>query len=305
MLRWRLPEAAFSGASASYGKRGWQDLDKPVQSLKHLTKLWAFFMLAALLAFPITSQAQNEKPVVRAVMFWMDTCGHCHYVIDNVLPPLQEKYGEQLEILLIELDSIEAANLLYDTAEAYGIPRNNVGVPLLFIGDKALSGSHQIPAELPGLIDQHLAAGGVDFPGITGLAAFLPVQYPQGDDDDELCELSAPCPSVAEEGSDPPPIALPAVSSAGSTGSYPAPPTSLPYIPPEEQTDEASVSITDAAPSPSDNQVGFQPVEAEVEPGQASQERGFHFLPAAVGAVVGITAFFLYNVLKARQIKSQ
>jgi hypothetical protein len=235
----------------------------------------------------------------------MDTCGHCHYIMDNVLPLLQEKYGNQLEILLIELDSIEAANLLYDTAEAYGIPRNSVGVPLLFIGNKALSGSIQIPDELPGLIEQHLAAGGVDFPEITGLAAFLPVQSPQGDDDDELCELSAPCPSEAEEGSYPPPIALPAVSSAGSIGSYPPPPTPLPYIPPEEQAVEAPIPAAEEAPTPSDSQVLFQPFDAGVESEQAGQESDFPFFPAAVGAVVGITVFVLYNMLKARQRKSQ
>jgi uncharacterized membrane protein len=46
-----------------------------------------------------------------------------------------------------------------------------VGVPFLIIGDRALVGSDQIPAELPQLIEQHLAGGGVAYPAVPGLAS--------------------------------------------------------------------------------------------------------------------------------------
>jgi hypothetical protein len=178
-----------------------------------------------------------------------------------------------------------------------------VGVPLLFIGNRALSGSRQIPDELPGLIDQHLAAGGVDFPEVSGLKAYL-IEHPVLDEDEELCELNAPCPSETEEASYPPPVALPAISSAGSTGSYPPPPPPLPYIPPEEQVVEAPAAAREASPTPPDRQVVFQPVEAAVDSEQSGQGSTFPFIPAAVGVVLVIAAFVLYNVIKARQSKS-
>jgi len=53
-----------------------------------------------------------------------------------------------------------------------------VGVPFMVIGDQMLIGSGQIPAELPGLIETHLAAGGVGFPDMPGMAAFLPPPAP-------------------------------------------------------------------------------------------------------------------------------
>jgi len=107
---------------------------------------------------------------VRVVMFWMDGCDHCHEVLDNVLPPIQEKYGEKLEIKLIELVGAEEVNALYQFAETRGISKEGVSVPFMVIGEHTLIGAQQIPNELVGLIEQHLAEGGVDFPKIPGIA---------------------------------------------------------------------------------------------------------------------------------------
>jgi uncharacterized membrane protein len=51
-------------------------------------------------------------------------------------------------------------------------------VPFLVIGDRALIGSGQIPAELPGLIEQHLSAGGVAMPDLPGLSGLSPAATP-------------------------------------------------------------------------------------------------------------------------------
>jgi len=61
---------------------------------------------------------------------------------------------------------MEDVDQLMNTAAVYGIPRERVGVPFLVIGEHALAGSEQIPAELPGLIESYLASGGVDYPDI-------------------------------------------------------------------------------------------------------------------------------------------
>jgi len=119
----------------------------------------------------LPQETATPQPVVRAVLFWMDGCPHCHEVLENVLPPLREKYGKQLEILLIEVVSMDDADRLYEVAAAYGIPRERVGVPFLVIGEQVLIGSAQIPAELPGLIESYLTQGGLDWPDIRGLSA--------------------------------------------------------------------------------------------------------------------------------------
>ena len=114
--------------------------------------------------------AQAEEPVVRAVLFWSTTCPHCHVVINETLPPLQAKYGDRLQIELIETSDPAGYELYRAAVEAYGVPPDRQGVPALFIGHHHLVGSVEIPKILPGLIEEYLAAGGVDYPAIPGLA---------------------------------------------------------------------------------------------------------------------------------------
>ncbi len=113
--------------------------------------------------------AQAQTPVVHAVMFWMNGCPHCEQVMTRVLPPLQQKYGDQLDIQLIEVAKAEDLETLYQVAATFGLSKEETGVPFLVIGRRALVGSEQIPEELPGLIDQLLAAGGAEVPKIEEL----------------------------------------------------------------------------------------------------------------------------------------
>jgi uncharacterized membrane protein/thiol-disulfide isomerase/thioredoxin len=115
-----------------------------------------------------------EEPDVHVVIFWMNGCGHCHYVLQNILPPLQDQYGEQLEIKYIELVTIDEVDLIYAIAAAYGIDQDGIAVPFLIIGDEVLIGSAEVDERLPGLIEEHLAAGGVDYPDIPLLREVLP-----------------------------------------------------------------------------------------------------------------------------------
>jgi hypothetical protein len=43
------------------------------------------------------------------------------------------------------------------------------GVPRLIVGDRFMVGSLQIPQEFPGIVEQGLASGGIDWPAIPGL----------------------------------------------------------------------------------------------------------------------------------------
>lgn len=108
--------------------------------------------------------APLTAPVVRVVLYWAEGCGHCHEVLDSILPQMHEKYGPQLEVRLVEVVSLEDIAAFFDVAEGYGFPRGKAAVPFLLIGDRALMGVEQIERDLPGLIETYLAAGGVDWP---------------------------------------------------------------------------------------------------------------------------------------------
>lgn len=116
------------------------------------------------LAPTLIARAPNQ-PVVRAVMFWMRECARCEEIIARVLPPLQQKYGAQLDVQLIEVATTQDVDRLYQVAANFNLPKEQTGVPLLIIGNQALTAT-QIPTELPRLVEKYLAAGGLDIPNL-------------------------------------------------------------------------------------------------------------------------------------------
>ena len=129
-------------------------------------------ILIILLAFlPALHVQAQAMPVVHAVLFYSPSCGHCHLVITETLPPLFEKYGEQFQIAGVDVTNPEGQTLFLSALQKFGQESN--GVPFLVIGDIYLVGSLDIPERLPNLIEQYLALGGVDWPDIPGLRATL------------------------------------------------------------------------------------------------------------------------------------
>lgn len=131
--------------------------------------LLCVWLLIGLFASPVAA----DTPVAHAVMFYSPSCGHCHYVISEVLPPLMEKHGEQFEIVGVNTAD-PGGQAMYQAAIAqFNIPQERWGVPTLIIGDVVLVGSGEIPQQLPGLIEDYLAEGGIDWPAVPGLVEAL------------------------------------------------------------------------------------------------------------------------------------
>ena len=125
--------------------------------------LISLFFLVLLLA-PV----QTDEPVVRLLFFYSYDCEHCQAVMDEVLPPLQERYGAQLEMQSIEISDPDNYQWLLDMEAAYQIPPDKVGIPEVFVGDTALIGEDEIRTRLGETIASFLAAGGVDYPPRSG-----------------------------------------------------------------------------------------------------------------------------------------
>ncbi len=122
-----------------------------------------------LLAVAVGVGASAQESIVHAILFYSPNCPHCHQVMEEVLPPLREQYGAQLQILEIDAATAEGSQLYQDSTELYAIPPEWQGVPRLVVGKQYLIGSQQIPEQFPGLIEEYLAAGGVDWPAIPDL----------------------------------------------------------------------------------------------------------------------------------------
>jgi len=121
--------------------------------------------------------ADADPPVVNAVLFYSQNCPHCHTVISETLPPLQDYYGEQLQVRLVDTTTPEGQELYMAASEYFQFERQVV--PILVVGDAVLVGGREIPQSLPGLIEQGLASGGVDWPPVPGLSVPEPESEPE------------------------------------------------------------------------------------------------------------------------------
>ena len=130
----------------------------------------ALIIFILFLGSPLTSQAAADA-VVYAVLFYSPSCGHCHLVITETLPPLFEKYGDQLVIVGVDVSTAGGQQLFSAALQYFGVESG--GVPFLVVGEHYLIGSADIPNQFPGMIEDYLAQGGVGWPAIPGLMEAL------------------------------------------------------------------------------------------------------------------------------------
>ena len=155
--------------------------------MKNLPVQFAILFIAICLTVPSTAAAQSaEVPVVRAVLFYSPNCPHCHIVINEVLLPMLEEYGDQLQVVGIDTYQAAGSQLYQAAIELYQISPERRGVPALAIHDVVLVGSQEIPDRFPALVKEGLAAGGIDWPGIPGLEHMLAEPQPEPEPEPEV-----------------------------------------------------------------------------------------------------------------------
>ena len=131
--------------------------------------------LWTVLLFPFLIAGQSaEAPVVQAVLFYSPTCPHCQQVINELLIPMQDQYGDQLQIIGIDTSQQAGGELYQKAIESFKIPAGRRGVPTLIVGDTILVGSVEVPDRFPRLVEAGLSAGGIGWPDIPDLAVAIP-----------------------------------------------------------------------------------------------------------------------------------
>jgi uncharacterized membrane protein/glutaredoxin len=120
---------------------------------------------------PEPTLTPTHMPGMHAVLFTRGTCSHCQQIVEEVISPLIESYGNQLQILSVDV-SLPDGDALYDAAiQQYHI--EDIGVPTLVVGDHVMVGSVEIQQEFFAIIEGGLAKGGTDWPDLPGLQEML------------------------------------------------------------------------------------------------------------------------------------
>jgi len=132
---------------------------------------WLCFLLVALILIGalVPSRGHADVPVVDILLFYSESCPHCHAVITEFLPGMREKYGDRIQIEMISIDNAVAYQVFTYLDDQYGIPPEKRGVPEMFIGKVVMIGRYQIEENFEQVVDQYLAGGGADTPSFEEL----------------------------------------------------------------------------------------------------------------------------------------
>lgn len=134
-----------------------------------MLRKWIILLTLALLA--TVAYAQTATTRVVAVLFYTPTCPYCRIVKENHLPRIQAQFGDQLEILLVNVQQQAGAMIYHQACAALDAGGRCGGVPLLAVSDQLLMGAHEIPDRLPAIVEQLLAQGGVSLPTFPEMSA--------------------------------------------------------------------------------------------------------------------------------------
>lgn len=103
----------------------------------------------------------DEDVAARMFLFYSADCADCRRVLEEILPPLQEKYGRQMQVRLFNVDIAANQEVRRGLEDRYGVRGS---LPELFVGDQVLIGSEMIRQELEPAIRRALVVGGIDWP---------------------------------------------------------------------------------------------------------------------------------------------
>jgi uncharacterized membrane protein len=180
---------------------------------RRVSALLILSALFLLLAMPVAAQEEATEEasypplptaipsadgsVVQGVFYFSPTCGHCEYVITDVLPGLfADNGGEyvitydqtltaqpsyylmsngQLQLLMVDTSQTDG-NAMFQ-ADSVRLDIDQAGVPRLDFDDTYLVGSGDIPDQFPGIVEEGLAGDGIGWPEVPtiddALAPFI------------------------------------------------------------------------------------------------------------------------------------
>jgi uncharacterized membrane protein len=109
----------------------------------------------------------HDRPIIRGVLFYEPDCQHCENIIDGILKSKQAIYGSQLQIILIDVSTLEGSDLFQEAVDRYNIPPERQVIPLMIVGEIVLAGGDEITLLIRDIIQDGLAVGGYSWPRLS------------------------------------------------------------------------------------------------------------------------------------------
>ena len=138
---------------------------------KHLRyRFWIVLLLLTLILVRGEGAALADAgAVVRMIYFTAEDCPHCNAVMNEVLQPLQDRYGDRMQIKVVEISDPANYEMLIRAEEMFNVSPEERSLPTLIVDEHVLIGETAIREQLPCICDTCLGAGGTSWPAIPGL----------------------------------------------------------------------------------------------------------------------------------------
>ncbi|MCB2202947.1 hypothetical protein KQH56_02965 [bacterium] len=143
---------------------------------------------------PAATEAYAED-AVHAYYFYANDCPHCLATLDDVIYPLDEQWGDQLDVRLLEIGDPAYYEALLAAEAWFDVGVEDRTIPTLVVGDEVLVGEVEIGERFPGVVSDGIQAGGIPFPAIDSLdpAVLVSVSPEATEATDEACETDESC----------------------------------------------------------------------------------------------------------------
>ncbi len=127
---------------------------------------------------------------VHGLFFYRTECPHCTEIMDEILDPLEEELGSDLDIRLVNIDYADNYELFVKVQEAWAVPNSDRVVPTVALGDSFLfTGEDSIRTDLRMRVLEGIDAGGIGWPSLEGFDPSAIVSEGNTTSEDELCSL--------------------------------------------------------------------------------------------------------------------
>ncbi len=130
----------------------------------NIMKLFFLIILIALFLNLFQTTGFGQEAVARFYVFSSPDCNYCDEFKNEHLPKLYEKYGEQIEVKILDVYDAENYELWYKFCEKFNI--SEALLPTVVIDDVFLSGLDEVEAKLDAEIDRIIKEGGCEFPEV-------------------------------------------------------------------------------------------------------------------------------------------